>query len=77
MPNNRVLSTRTLLVCAAIGVATGLVSAAWAGLHILVLAIGAVPLYGLVLGFTFSPASSLSRRFARHGSLSSPTRSLR
>jgi energy-coupling factor transport system substrate-specific component len=39
----RVLSTRVLLICAAIGVATGLVSAGWAGLHI-VAAAGAVPL---------------------------------
>jgi len=55
VPKNRVLSTRTLLVCAAVGVATGLVSAAWAGLHVLVLAIGAIPLYGLVLGFHVLP----------------------
>lgn len=54
MPKNRVLSTRVLLVCAAVGVATGLVSAAWAGLHVVV-ALGAVPLYGLVLGFHALP----------------------
>lgn len=54
MPNNRVLSTRVLLICAAVGVATGIVSAGWAGLHI-VAASGAIPLYGLVLGFHALP----------------------
>ncbi|GAA1536158.1 energy-coupling factor transport system substrate-specific component [Microbacterium ginsengiterrae] len=54
MPKNRVLATRTLLVCAAVGVATGLVSAGWAGLHIIA-ASGAIPLYGLVLGFHVLP----------------------
>ncbi|MGM7698207.1 ECF transporter S component [Microbacterium sp. A84] len=54
MPTKRVMSTRVLLICAAIGVATGLVSALWAGLHVIV-AVGAVPLYGLVLGFHVLP----------------------
>ncbi|WP_300267483.1 ECF transporter S component [Microbacterium sp.] len=54
MPRSRVLSTRILLVCAAVGVATGLVSAGWAGLHLLA-ATGAIPLYGLVLGFHVLP----------------------
>ncbi|MGP6170504.1 ECF transporter S component [Microbacterium sp. A196] len=54
MQKTRVLSTRVLLICAAIGVATGLVSAGWAGLHIIAAA-GAVPLYGLVLGFHALP----------------------
>lgn len=54
MPKTRVLSTRVLLICAAVGVATGLVSAGWAGLHV-VAAAGAIPLYGLVLGFHALP----------------------
>ena len=54
MPKNRVLSTRVLLVCAAVGVATGLVSAGWAGLHVIAAA-GAIPLYGLILGFHVLP----------------------
>lgn len=54
MPRSRVLSTRVLLVCAAVGVAIGLVSAGWAGLHLLA-ATGAVPIYGLVLGFHVLP----------------------
>lgn len=54
MTKSRALSTRVLLVCAAIGVATGIVSALWAGLH-LVVAVGAVPLYGLILGFHVLP----------------------
>jgi energy-coupling factor transport system permease protein len=54
VPKNRVLSTRVLLTCAAVGVATGLVSAGWAGLHF-VAATGAIPLYGLVLGFHVLP----------------------
>lgn len=54
MPKNRALSTRVLLICAAVGVATGLVSAGWAGLHI-VAASAAIPLYGLVLGFHALP----------------------
>lgn len=54
MPKNRVLSTRVLLICAAVGVGTGIVSAGWAGLHILA-ATGAIPLYGLVLGFHVLP----------------------
>lgn len=48
------LSTRVLLICAAVGVATGLVSAGWAGLHLLA-ATSAIPLYGLVLGFHVLP----------------------
>lgn len=54
MPKNRVPSTRVLLICAAVGVATGLVSAGWAGLHVIAAA-GAIPLYGLVLGFHVLP----------------------
>lgn len=54
MPKNRVLPTRVLLICAAVGVATGLVSAGWAGLHIVAAAF-AVPAYGLVLGFHVLP----------------------
>jgi ABC-type cobalt transport system, permease component. len=48
-----ILSTRVLLVCAAIGVATGIVTAIWTPLH--ALAAGAVPFYGLVLGFHALP----------------------
>lgn len=48
------LSTRVLLICAAIGVATGLLSAGWAVLHALVVA-GPIFLYGLVLGFHALP----------------------
>lgn len=47
------LSTRVLLICAAIGVATGLATAAWTPLH--AIAAGVVPLYGLVLGFHALP----------------------
>lgn len=54
MPKRPVLSTRVLLVCAAVGVATGLVSALWAPMHLIV-AVGAIPLYGLVLGFHALP----------------------
>lgn len=43
-----------LLICAAVGVATGLVSAGWAGLHVLSASF-AIPLYGLVLGFHALP----------------------
>ncbi|MGO1881177.1 MAG: ECF transporter S component, partial [Microbacterium gubbeenense] len=49
MPKNRVLSTRVLLICAAVGVATGLVSAGAGYLSIPVSAAAPV-LYGLVLG---------------------------
>lgn len=63
MPKNRVLSTRVLLICAAVGVATGLVSAGAGYLSIPVSA--AVPvLYGLVLGSHVLPgivAQSLLR----------------
>jgi len=48
------LPTRVLLICAAIGVATGLLSAGWAVLHAIT-AVGAVALYGLVLGFHALP----------------------
>lgn len=48
------LPTRVLLICAAIGVATGLLSAGWAVLHLMAAA-GAVALYGLVLGFHTLP----------------------
>jgi energy-coupling factor transport system permease protein len=44
-----------LLVCAAIGVATGLLSAGWAVLHAVVAAGPAVFAYGLVLGFHALP----------------------
>ena len=54
MTKRRALSTRVLLICAAIGVATGLLSVPWAGLH-LVVAVGAVPLYGFILGFHVLP----------------------
>lgn len=43
-----------LLVCAAIGVATGIVTALWTPLHGLSAA-GAIPLYGFVLGFHALP----------------------
>jgi len=43
-----------LLVCAAIGVATGIVTALWTPLHGLSAAF-AIPLYGLVLGFHCLP----------------------
>lgn len=43
-----------LLVCAAIGVATGLLSAGWAVLHGIVVA-GPIFVYGLVLGFHALP----------------------
>lgn len=49
----RTLSTRVLLVCAAIGVATGIATVLWSPLH--GLAAVAVPLYGLVLGFHALP----------------------
>lgn len=48
------LSTRVLLICAAVGVAAGVVSAGWAALHGIV-AVGAIALYGLVLGFHSLP----------------------
>lgn len=48
------LSTRVLLTCAAVGVATGLLSAAWAILHAVVVA-GPIFAYGLVLGFHALP----------------------
>lgn len=48
------LSTRVLLICAAIGVATGVLSAGWALMHGLVVAV-AIPAYGLVLGFHALP----------------------
>ncbi len=54
MSKTSVLSTRVLLICAAIGVAVGLVSVPWAGLHALVVATFP-PLYGLVLGFHALP----------------------
>ncbi|MDP3952422.1 ECF transporter S component [Microbacterium sp.] len=63
MPKNRVLSTRVLLICAAVGVATGLVSAGAGYLSIIVSA-GAPVLYGLVLGSHVLPgilAQSLLR----------------
>lgn len=63
MQKNRVMSTRVLLICAAVGVATGLVSAGAGYLSIPVSA--AVPvLYGLVLGSHVLPgivAQSLLR----------------
>jgi energy-coupling factor transport system substrate-specific component len=43
-----------LLICAAVGVATGVISAGWAALHGIV-AVGAIALYGLVLGFHSLP----------------------
>ena len=54
MPAPSRLSTRVLLICAAIGVATGLLSAVWAVVHA-VTAVGAIWLYGLVLGFHVLP----------------------
>ena len=63
MPKNRVLSTRVLLICAAVGVATGLVSAGAGYLSIAVSATAPV-LYGLVLGSHVLPgivAQSLLR----------------
>lgn len=63
MPKNRVLSTRVLLICAAVGVATGLVSAGAGYLSIPVSAAAPV-LYGLVLGSHVLPgivAQSLLR----------------
>ena len=63
MPKNRVLSTRVLLICAAVGVATGLVSAGAGYLSIIVSATAPV-LYGLVLGSHVLPgivAQSLLR----------------
>lgn len=54
MPKSPVLSTRALLICAAVGVAMGIVTALWTGVHGLVAA-GALPLYGLVLGFHALP----------------------
>lgn len=47
------LSTRVLLICAAIGVAMGLLSAGWAVLHLV--AAAAPAWYGLVLGFHVMP----------------------
>lgn len=54
MARNPILTTRVLLVCAAIGVATGLATALWTPLHGITAA-GAIPLYGLVLGFHALP----------------------
>lgn len=54
MARSSLLSTRVLLVCAAIGVATGIVTALFTPLHGLTAA-GAIPLYGLVLGFHAMP----------------------
>lgn len=54
MLKRSVLTTRVLLICAAVGVATGIVSALWAPMHLIV-AVGAIPLYGLVLGFHALP----------------------
>ena len=54
MPKRPSLSTRVLMICAAVGVATGLVSALWAPMHLIV-AVGAIPLYGLILGFHALP----------------------
>jgi energy-coupling factor transport system permease protein len=48
------LSTRVLLICAAIGVATGVLSAVWALMHGVVVAT-AIFAYGLVLGFHALP----------------------
>ena len=63
MPKTRVLTTRVLLICAAVGVATGLVSAGAGYLSVPVSA--AVPvLYGLILGSHVLPgivAQSLLR----------------
>ncbi|MGV9195379.1 ECF transporter S component [Microbacterium sp. MC2] len=53
MARPSVLSTRVLLVCAAIGVATGIATALSTPLHGLAAAV--VPLYGLVLGFNALP----------------------
>lgn len=63
MPKNRLLSTRVLLICAAVGVATGLVSAG-AGYLSLPISTLAPVLYGLVLGSHVLPgivAQSLLR----------------
>ena len=64
MPKSSILSTRVLLVCAAVGVATGLVSAGAGYLSVIVS--GAVPiLYGIVLGSHVLPgvvAQALLRR---------------
>ncbi|HCS62016.1 MAG TPA: acyl esterase [Microbacterium sp.] len=63
MQKNGVLSTRVLLICAAVGVATGLVSAGAGYLSIIVSATAPV-LYGLVLGSHVLPgivAQSLLR----------------
>lgn len=63
MANNPVLSTRVLLICAAVGVATGFVSAGAGYLSVPVSA-GAPVLYGLVLGSHVLPgiiAQSLLR----------------
>ncbi len=49
-----ILTTRVLLVCAAIGVGAGLVTVLWAPLHGLSAAF-AIPLYGFVLGFHSVP----------------------
>lgn len=54
MSRNPILTTRVLLVCAAIGVATGIVTVIWTPLHGIVAA-GAVSLYGLILGFHALP----------------------
>lgn len=48
------LSTRVLLICAAIGVASGIVTALWTPLHGFSAAF-AIPVYGLVLGFHSLP----------------------
>lgn len=63
MQKSRVLSTRVLLICAAVGVATGIVSAG-AGYISLPVSAGAPILYGLVLGSHVLPgivAQSLLR----------------
>lgn len=63
VPKNRVMSTRVLLICAAIGVATGLVSAGAGYISVFVSAAAPV-LYGLVLGVHVLPgivAQSLLR----------------
>lgn len=63
MPKTRVMTTRVLLICAAVGVATGLVSAGAGYLSIIVSA-AVPPLYGLVLGSHVLPgivAQSLLR----------------
>jgi energy-coupling factor transport system permease protein len=48
------IPTRVLLICAAVGVATGVVSAGWAVLHGVV-AVFAIAFYGLILGFHSLP----------------------